>query len=618
VSAVQTQALADPGAGAARSGDPERAWLESVYRPDERQLTARAVVAGVLLGGLMCLSNLYVVLKTGWSLGVTITACVVAFALFRVLRAVGLVRTDFGILENNAMGSVASSAGFMTGGGNVPALGALLILTGARPSWPGLVLWLSTIAMLGVFAAIPIKRQLINREHLAFPTGTATAETQRAMHGDSAEASRRARRLGLAALVGAGVTWFRDARFAFMPFNLPEHLGLPFRIGGLPAAQWTLSFHGSLLLVGAGALLGWRTGWSLLLGGVINWGVVAPLLHARGSLPVVSSRTIMAWAVWPGAGVLVAAGLLVFAFQWRAVARSFTSLRAVFRRRAGSAPDPLAAVECPPSWFAGGFALLGPLIVGLMAILFGFPWWAAVAALPLTALMAVIAGRVVGETDVTPTKALGPVTQLVYAGLLPGNLVANVMGANVTGGAGLHAGDLLTDLKSGYLLGARPRPQAIGQLIGALAGAAVVVPAFNLLVPDAEVLGSEAFPAPSVQVWASVSRVMVGGLGALPGSARLAALVGLVLGLALVVLERAVPERLRAWVPSPAGLGVAFIMPFYNSLSFFLGALAAEMVRRRRPATVDSVVIPVASGLIAGESILGVALALLSAGGVVG
>jgi len=370
---------------------------------------------------------------------------------------------------------VASSAGFMTGGGNVPALGALLLLTGARPGWLGLVLWFSAIAMLGVCAAIPIKRQLVNREELAFPTGTATAETLKAMHGDSAEASRRARRLGLAALVGAGVTWLRDARFSFMPFNLPEHVGFPFRLRGLPAAQWTLSFHGSLLLVGAGALLGWRTGWSLLLGGILNWGFLAPLLHDRGVLPTISTRTVMSWAVWPGAGVLVASGLFVFVLQWRSVARSFGSLGAALRRKPAVA-DPLAAVECPPSWFVIGFALLGPLIVALMVVLFAFPWWAAVVALPL------------------------------------------------------HAGDLLMDLKSGYLLGARPRPQALGQLIGALVGAAVVVPAFNLLVPSADVLGSDAFPAPSVQVWASVSRVMVGGLSALPDSARIAALVGLVVG----------------------------------------------------------------------------------------
>ena len=71
--------------------DPERYWLQNVYKGAERQLTVRAVIAGMVIGAVMCLSNLYVILKTGWSLGVTITACILAFATFGALRAVGLV-----------------------------------------------------------------------------------------------------------------------------------------------------------------------------------------------------------------------------------------------------------------------------------------------------------------------------------------------------------------------------------------------------------------------------------------------------------------------------------------------------------------------------------------------
>ena len=72
--------------------DPERYWLENVYQGGVRQLTVRAVIAGMLIGAVMCLSNLYVVLKTGWSMGVTITVCILAFALFSVLRKLRLVK----------------------------------------------------------------------------------------------------------------------------------------------------------------------------------------------------------------------------------------------------------------------------------------------------------------------------------------------------------------------------------------------------------------------------------------------------------------------------------------------------------------------------------------------
>ena len=142
--------------------DPERVWLRDVYKRGARQLTVRAVISGMLIGMLMCLSNLYVVLKTGWSLGVTVTACIIAFALFSLFSKVGLLKAQFSPLENNAMGSVASAAGYMTGGGNMAAVPALFVLTGAIPNTPALMAWFGVIAALGVFAAIPIKRQLIN------------------------------------------------------------------------------------------------------------------------------------------------------------------------------------------------------------------------------------------------------------------------------------------------------------------------------------------------------------------------------------------------------------------------------------------------------------------------
>src|SRR5689334_23462788 len=92
------------------------------------ELTPRAVVGGMFIGALMCLSNIYVFFKTGWSFGVTLTACILAFALFQALTAAGITRRKLGVLENNALTTVASGAGYMTGGGNMAALGALLMV----------------------------------------------------------------------------------------------------------------------------------------------------------------------------------------------------------------------------------------------------------------------------------------------------------------------------------------------------------------------------------------------------------------------------------------------------------------------------------------------------------
>ncbi len=597
--------------------EQELAWLRNTYRGNERQLTVRAVLAGMAIGAIMCVSNLYVVLKTGWSLGVTLTACILAYAIFSALRGARLSKREFSILENNAMGSVASAAGYMTGGGNMAALPALLMLTAVQPSGLALFFWFAVIAMLGVFAAIPIKRQLINREELAFPTGTATAETLRSMHsvGHDGQGSRsgrdKARLLGLAALFGAALAWFRDAKAAWMPGNIPHAIPLPFSLGGLPAAKWTLSIEGSVVLFGAGALMSFRTGWSLLLGGIVTYGVIAPAIVEAGYVTTVTYKSLVTWTLWPGAAVLISSGLVSFALNYRSILRSFRGLSRLFRKADSDARDPLADVECPDAWFPMGFALLGPIVVFLMWWMFGIPIWAGLLAIPLAIIMGFIAARVTGETDTTPTKALGPVTQLVYGGLVPGNVAGNIMSANVTGGIGLHAADLLTDLKSGYLLGARPRQQFFAQLFGVVAGAAAVVPAFKLLIPNASALGTTEWPAPSALVWASVSKTLAEGIAGLPQGAGVAAVVGLVLGTVLALCERFLPEKARPYVPSPSGLGLAAVVPGFNAISMFLGALTAHLLRRRSPAFAERTVIPVSSGFIAGESLMGVVVALL-------
>ncbi|HVP40249.1 MAG TPA: OPT family oligopeptide transporter [Candidatus Saccharimonadales bacterium] len=603
-----------------RAADSESRWLAHTYRPGTRQLTLRAVLAGMAIGSVMCLSNLYVFFKTGWSMGVTITAAILAFAVFRLLAAVRLAPRPLTALENNALTTVASGAGFMTGGGNMAAFGALLMVTAVRPAPAPMIAWFGAIAALGVFTAIPIKRQLINSEGLAFPTGKATAETLRAIHGEGHaagdEGTRQARALGLGALFAAALAWVRDAKVAWMPFNLPDQFGLPFALAGHAARDWTLAFKAEVVMLGAGALMSFRTAWSLLLGGLLTYGVLAPWLVGHRVVDAVSYKAIVGWTVWPGAAILVASGITSFALDWRSVARSFSAIGRIFSRRAGAAADPMDAVECPGWWFPAGFVVLGPVVVVLMTLLFHIPWWAGLVAVPLAVVMGFVAARVTGETDVTPTKALGPVTQLVYGVITPGNLSGNIMSANVTGGIGLHAADLLTTLKTGWLLGASPRVQFFAQLFGVLAGAAVVVPAFTILIPDPSVLGSDAWPAPSCMVWAGVSRAFAGGVGTLGGLARAGILLGLLLGVALALLERVAPPRLKAWMPSPAGLGIAMVVPGSNAISMFLGGLLAHQLHARRPALAQRYVVPVSSGLIAGESLMGVLVAMLIVGGV--
>ena len=352
------------------TADAEARWLAETYQRNQPQLTVRAVLVGMAIGAVMCLSNLYVFFKTGWSMGVTITAAILAFAVFltatKACSVVGIKLRPLGALENNALSTVSSGAGFMTGGGNMAAFGALMMVTTMRPPQLPMIAWFGAIAALGVFTAIPIKRQLINAEGLAFPTGKATAETLRAIHGEdqsaSGEGSKQAGALGLAALFAAVLAWFRDGKIAWMPFNIPAQFGLPFTLGGKPALEWTLAFKSEVVLLGAGALMSFRTAWSLLLGGLLTYGVLAPSLFARGIIHATGYKTIVGWTVWPGAAILVASGLTSFALDWKSVGRSFSGIAAIFtRKEVGAAVDPMDEVECPGWWFPAGFIVLGPI-----------------------------------------------------------------------------------------------------------------------------------------------------------------------------------------------------------------------------------------------------------------
>lgn len=117
-------------------------------------------------------------------------------------------------------------------------------------------------------------------------------------------------------------------------------------------------------------------------------------------------------------------------------------------------------------------------------------------------------------------------------------------------------------------------------------------------------------------VWAGVSQAFAHGLSALDGAARAAILAGLLLGVALALAERFAAKPLKSWVPSPAGLGIAMVIPGSNAIAMFLGGLVAELLRRGRPLLARRYVVSVSSGLIAGESLMGVAVALLIASGV--
>ena len=172
----------------------------------------------------------------------------------------------------------------------------------------------------------------------------------------------------------------------------------------------------------------------------------------------------------------------------------------------------------------------------------------------LSFVLAAVAARVSGETGITPIGALGKITQLSFAVLTPGNVAANLMTANVTGGAAGQCADLMHDLKTGHIIGARPERQIVAQLFGVLTGSLVGTIVYLLLIPDPKaMLLTPEWPAPAVATWKAVAEVLAHGLGAIPPGAVAAMAVAAVLGVVLGPCRAPVPAAHRRTPAERAG-----------------------------------------------------------------
>lgn len=648
-------AKADPEPGDLASPEEKDAWwFRNVYQGDRMpQLTLRAVVMGGLLGMIMSVSNLYTTLKVGWSFGVAITSCVLSYVLWNALVTLSGSRlTRMSILENNCMQSTASAAGFSTGSTIATCFGAMLLLDPQHRhvAWPIVTAFTLATGLLGVFLAVPMKRQIINQEKLPFPSGIAAAVTLRSLHERSAETLRKAYALIVSMVAGAiiGVlntaedqfaalgrffAWMRERLFdVHLPDLVPEQ-GLRL-LAGKPMVAF--GFEPSSLLIAAGMIIGRRMAFSIFAASAVLYFFVAPWLqgidaaHAGeagyiASIPTAGGGALfhpVRWALWGGVATMTFASFTALALQWRVIGRSFRGLRRSRPAAAGASGASaaasgvsadlearMAAIEVPWRWFVMGVAPIAVALVLIQWLAFHIQWWAGTIAVAMSFVLALVCCRATGESDISPTGPLGKIMQLIFAVISPGNVVHNLAAAGAGANSASSAADLLTDLKSGYLLGANPRQQFLAQLTGLFFGTLSVVPAWYLLAPTAEAL--EKYPLPATSVWVAVAKVLSHGIDTLPGSAQLAILLGAALGILLPLADALVP-RLRPYLPSAMGLGLGWVVFFNNALAFAIGAIIVMAWSSLHKRSEETFCVPVASGLIAGESILKALLAMLA------
>lgn len=565
------------------------------------ELTVRAVLTGAVIGMLLAAANVYTGLKSGFIDSGALTATLVSFTVFASVRRFG--GRAFTRLENNVAQTVAASAavmGFVHGlMGPIPAL---TLMGTTYPAW-ALWAWGLGLGVLGVVVAAWARQRLIVEEALPFPSGAATAELLKTLHVDRASAARPMLLLLLALGFAGLLTWLRDGNGAY----LPAAVYLPVAVAGIQASALTLGIGFSPLMAATGIFVGLRGALSLFGAGVVAWAVTAPVLVRHHVVKDASYGALVSWLVWPAFGIMLSGSVapLVAGVRrhGRAVSRALDDARALFAGRAARPADlpapagrPLAAVV-----MLAAVTLLA--WTGHQA--FGFSLVSTVLAVALAIVLAGVCARAAGETDIAPVGNLGTLAQIAFAG---GGPTTSILAGAIVSGNATETAQTLWSFKAGYNLRASLRAQLVAQLAGVLVGSVVVVPVY-LFVVRANPLGTERMPAVAAMSWRATALAVSGGLSHLPPYGVPAAIVGLGLGLALGVLGRG---RLGRFLPSPVAIGIGLITPVTMSATILLGAIAVSLGRRRWPTLANGDDHALAAGALAGESLMGVLLAILA------
>jgi len=632
----------------------DRWWLENVYRGDMPQLTLRSAVTGFLLGGVLAATALYIAGKTGITIGVGLTSVILAFAIYRGLASAGIGR-DFTILENNCTQSIATAAGYMVAP-MISSLAAYMMVTGRIIPWWHMVLWMTVVAILGVLVAFPMKRRFINEEQLPFPEGRASGVVLDALYTGAAAAGMFKARLLLYTALLTGfyqlVTsdgWMKLVQFKLLrmdkwagmkePWTFHDRLDSYYyaassyvpRILGTDIRQLGLRLTLDAAMLGVGGLMGIAVATSCLLGGFVNFVILAPLMIQAGDIaprvsptgalvPISRAEIVNQWSLWWGVTMMVVGSLTSLLARPQVITSAFRNLRG--GRSAGA--DVLGHIEFPLWISAVGVPVFSVLGAWVTHSLFGVPWLLAFISLPLIFVLTIICANSMALTSWTPTGALSKITQFSMGAIDRANPASNIIPAGMTGEIASNASNLLSDIKPGYMLGAKPRQQAVGHVIGIFAGALCCVPLFFLLFlpPDANgvrspaTIVSEQFAMPAALQWKGVAEIIAKGLGALPHSAIVSMVVAAVCAVAIEVAKIATRGRFPL---SAVALGLGVVLPPESTFAMWVGAMIFFVMgrRNREPGTRGhemwvAGMEPICAGLIAGSALVGIGNAIVN------
>jgi uncharacterized oligopeptide transporter (OPT) family protein len=639
----------------------DRWWFEKIYRGNLPQLTIRSGLTGFLLGGVLSATNLYVGGKSGVTLGVNLTSVILAFAMFRLLARVGLGK-EFTILENNAMQSIATAAGYMTTP-LISSLAAYMLITGVIVPWWQMIVWMVVMSLVGVLVAFPLKRRFINEDQLPFPEGRACGVLLDALYtGAAGEGMYKARLLGITAGLTAFYQFlasealqrlvqfklFRlDKVFAWTtPWHFHERIDDYYYLLAAKYQLWIPRILGADLrtlglrvgldaaMLGVGGLMGVRVATSVMLGTAVNFMVLAPIMIARGDIAprlapngstVALSRAeiVNQWSLWWGVTMMVVGSLIALAGKPEIFTSAFRNLRG--RRKTDKpAKDVLADIELPLWISYAGVPVLCLLGTWLTHLFFGVPVYLSLLSLPLIFILTVICVNSMALTSWTPTSSLSKITQFTIGAIDRTNPASNLITGGMTAEIAVNASNLLSDIKPGYMLGAKPRQQAIGHCIGIVSGAIAATPLYFLLFlpPDANGVRSttsilsDQFPMPNALQWKGVAELIARGVSSLPPSALISVIVAAAFA---AFIEIMTIVRKKPFPLSSVSIGLGVILPPDACFAMWIGAMIFWWQGRRHPEPGTkghrlwvSGAEPICAGLISGAALVGIANALVN------
>ncbi|KAI8459727.1 putative oligopeptide transporter, partial [Phakopsora pachyrhizi] len=551
----------------------------------------RSISVGIMIGTILTFTNTYFGLQTGWISMMSLQSALIGFGLFKVLSTYELLE-PLSVSENillqttsTAVASMPLTAGFV---GLIPALAQLNLRQDNSPpivpSFLKLIGWSFSIAFFGVFLAIPLRRQVIVKEKLVFPSGSATAQMLTILH--------RKERLSNQRQASSSEQWkllfisfVTSLSFLLCSLMLPVLWAIPlFDVFGPLAHRWSWWFTPSFAYVGQGIIMGFHTAYSMIFGMLIGWAFLCPMTVKFGWSSAEESKS---WIIWPALSIMIVESVISLG----SVALS------IFLTGKDEVDDGIDLSDERSDKKVGkdslankvsiiGFLSSGVVCVGLIGVLFDrMSWWATLVALLLASIFSLLGVRALGQTDLNPVQSIGKISQLIFGILQPNNSISNLISGGLSEAGAMQSGEIMQDFKTGSIHGVSPSDMFYGQMIGSFFSIFISTGIYELYRNTYE-LPSTKFPIPTATVWLNLSRLLNGG-GKLPeGSESTMVLFGLIF-LVIGVLKTVESTkgligeegRARLWWSRYLPSGIAFSVGFINTPSFsitrFIGGCIA-------------------------------------------